>query len=167
MKHLNLFNEWVTTSTSGQNIETDYVSNDKIYYGKHDIQVSRGQKLVDVKSKFDTGARSSSIDYKVAEELGLSKRLIDECRNLNRIKIPKTIGKKETKQLEKRYTKKMKSKFPEISFIKIAKSSSGFSMRAYIPVTIYYHGNVVKTDVNLRDRTGLSCEMLLGLKDML
>jgi hypothetical protein len=36
-----------------------------------------------------------------------------------------------------------------------------------IRINIEYSGKVISTDANLRDRTGLSCEMLVGLKDML
>ena len=68
MKHLRKFNEnWVSTTTSGEPVEYDYTSKDNIYYGVHDIFVIRDNKRVKVKAKFDTGARTSSIDFSVAK----------------------------------------------------------------------------------------------------
>mgnify|MGYP000291514667 CR=1 FL=1 len=61
----------------------------------------------------------------------------------------------------------LKKQFPDITRVQMSKSSSGFSIRAYIEISIHYNGNNVKTEANLRDRSGLSCEMLVGLKDML
>jgi hypothetical protein len=168
MSNIKMFNEWVSTSShSNVNTEMEYTSNNKVYYGVHDVTISRNGISVDVKAKFDTGARSSSIDFGVGEKLGLSKKLIDECRRLDHLDIPKTITKKEQKQLEKKYTQELKSEFPEIIKVQMSKSSSGFSVRAYIKLDINYYGNHVSTEANLRDRTGLTCEMLVGLKDML
>jgi hypothetical protein len=168
MAIIKMFNEWVSTSTHDNiNPEMEYTSKDKIYYGIHTVTLSRNGVSVDVKAKFDTGARSSSIDFSVGEKLGLSKELIERCKELDHLDIPKTISKKEQKSLEKQYTKELKSEFPEITKVQMSKSSSGFSVRAYIKLDINYYGNHVSTEVNLRDRTGLSCEMLVGLKDML
>jgi len=168
MKHLRKFNEnWVSTTTSGEPVEYDYTSKDKIYYGVHDIFVIRDNKRVKVKAKFDTGARTSSIDFSVAKKLGLSDELLDECKNLDSIDIPRNIKKSEQKEVEKLYTLDLKRKFPEVTSVQMSKSSSGFSVRAYVKVKIEYFGKVLETEVNLRDRAGLSCEMLVGLKDMI
>lgn len=168
MGNIKMFNEWVSTSTHNNiNTEIDYTSKGKVYYGVHNVTVSRDGLSIDVKAKFDTGARSSSIDFSVGEKLGLSKNLIKRCKELDHLDIPKTISKKEQKDLEKQYTKELKSEFPQITKVKMSKSSSGFSVRAYIRLDINYYGNHVSTEANLRDRTGLSCEMLVGLKDML
>lgn len=167
MNIIKMFREWVSTSTHNVDYDVDYTSKEKIYYGVHKVTLSREGKSIEVKAKFDTGARSSSIDFSVAEKLGISKELINKCRELDKIEIPKTITKKEQKALEKSYTNDLKSQFPEITSVQMSKSSSGFSVRAYIQVSISYHGNNISTNVNLRDRTGLSCEMLVGLKDML
>lgn len=168
MSIIKMFNEWVSTSSHDNiNPEFEYTSKDKVYYGVHNVTISRDGVSVDVKAKFDTGARSSSIDFAVGEKLGLSKELIDKCRKLDHLDIPKTISKKEQKQLEKKYTQELKSQFPEITKVQMSKSSSGFSVRAYVKLDINYYGNNVSTEANLRDRTGLSCEMLVGLKDML
>ena len=174
MKHIMKFSEnWVTTTTGDKpdapaNIDMQYTSKDKIYYGVHTISVSLdGKNRTYVKAKFDTGARSSSIDFTVAKKLGISDALINKCRELDSVSIAKTMPKSKQLELEKRFTEDLKSEFPEVTSVQASRSSSGFSIRAYIRLNVEYDGRVVVTEANLRDRTGLSCEMLVGLKDML
>lgn len=166
IKKFNEFNQWVSTTTTGQDYNMDYITDDKIFYGIHKVTVVRDGKSIEVKAKFDTGARSSSIDFSVAKKLGISERLIRKCKELDSVDIDKNISKKEQDRIEKEYTKKLKSEYPEVTSVQMSKSSSGFSVRAYIKVTIQYYGNSITTEANLRDRTGLSCEVLVGLKDM-
>jgi hypothetical protein len=168
MKHLESYDGWTTTSTSpSKEVDVQYTSKDKIYYGIHTISLSREGISTDVKAKFDTGARTSSIDFSVAKRLGISNEVIEKCKELEHIQVPKNITKLEQRKIEKEKTKELKSMFKEITSTQFVKSSSGFSIRAYIKVNIEYMGKVITTEVNLRDRTGLSCEMLVGLKDML
>lgn len=173
MKHVMKFSEnWVTTTTNDKpdspaKVDVQYKSKDKIYYGVHTISVSIGDKRTHVKAKFDTGARSSSIDFSVAKRIGVSDALIEKCRELDNVKIPRTMPKEEQLKLEKTYTDALKKEFPEVVSVQGTRSSSGFSIRAYIRLNIEYDGKVIITEANLRDRTGLSCEMLVGLKDMI
>ena len=174
MKHLMKFGEnWVTTTTNDKpdapaNIDMQYTSKDKIYYGVHTISVSiDGKNRTHVKAKFDTGARSSSIDFSVAKRLGISDALIKRCIELDNVEIPKTMTRKAQLELEKTFTEELQKQFPEVTAVQGSRSSSGFSIRAYIRLNVEYDGRVVVTEANLRDRTGLSCEMLVGLKDML
>ncbi len=69
--------------------------------------------------------------------------------------------------MEKDLSRKLKAKYPDIVNVQMSKSSSGFSVRAYVKCDIEYSGRVISTKVNLRDRKGLTCPMLVGLKDML
>lgn len=159
---------WTQTTTKPkEEIDLQFVSKDKTYYGVHNIDVSYKNKRTKVKAKFDTGARSSSIDFSVAKRLGISDELIEKCKKLDDIFIPKDATKKEQVELERKYTNELKLEFPEITSVQGSRSSSGFSIRAYVNMNVEYHGKVINTEVNLRDRTGLSCEMLVGLKDML
>jgi hypothetical protein len=169
MKFLEKWDNWTQTTTM-KDVEPqyDFASTGKVYYGVHKINLMRGNNKVEVKAKFDTGARTSSIDFSVASKLGISNELLEECKKLEHIDVPKHISRKEQKEIEEKYTEDLKSRFPdEVTSVQISKSSSGFSIRAYIQCKIAYYGNVIDTEVNLRDRTGMSCEMLVGLKDML
>jgi hypothetical protein len=167
MKYLKEWNNWTSSSTIGSPVELDYKSSDKITYSTHKVTLSMGGKNVEVLAKFDTGAKSSSIDFSVAQKLGVNQNLLDKCKELDDIKdIPLTITKVEKEKLEKDWTDKLKSEFPEVSYAKIVKSSSGVSIRAFIRLELSYNGRNIKTNVNLRNRTGLKCEMLVGLDDM-
>lgn len=170
MKRIMLFERWVSTITNGGDFDLDsmqYVNKDKIYYGVREINVSRLGKRIKAKAKFDTGARSSSIDFSIAKRLGISDELIARCEELDNIDIPKNITKSQQKKLENEIAKEIMADFPEVTSVKASKSSSGFSIRAYIQIDLELNGRIVKTEANLRDRTGLTCEMLVGLKDML
>jgi hypothetical protein len=170
MKKINMFKNWVSSSTGGEfNLfnQMQYVTNNKTYYGVHNIWISREGVRIPVKAKFDTGARSSSIDFKIAQKLGISNELIRRCKELDHVNIPKDITKVNQKKLEKELGSKLKVDFPEVISVQASKSSSGFSIRAYIKIELELDGRIVITKANLRDRIGLSCEMLVGLKDML
>ena len=164
---LRLNQNWTSTPTYSNDFDVQYTSKDKIYYGVHTVKISRNGFTTEVKAKFDTGARSSSIDFKVAKKLGISDAIIEKCKELDNIEVPKNLTKDQEKKYEKEIEAKLKKEFPEIASTQISKSSSGFSIRAYIEVNIQYSGRNINTQVNLRDRKGLSCEMLVGLKDML
>lgn len=172
MKYLKKFNKldemWTQTTTKpSDEIDLQFVSKDKTYYGVHNIDVSYRNKRTKVKAKFDTGARSSSIDFSVARKLGISDELIERCKELETVDMSKNISRSEQLKLERSYSNDLKKDFPEVVSVQASRSSSGFSIRAYVNMNVEYHGKVINTEVNLRDRTGLSCEMLVGLKDML
>ncbi len=171
MRIIKFFENWISTTTWGGNIDPEetvqYTSKDKIYYGVHEVYLIRGGKRIKVKAKFDTGARSSSIDFEVAKQLGISDKIIEKCKELENVSVSKDISKEEQKKMEKDLSKKLKMEFPDIVSVQMSKSSSGFSVRAYIKCDIEYYGRIISTQVNLRDRKGLTCPMLVGLKDML
>jgi len=168
MRYLKEWNTWTSSSTIGSPVEMDYKSSDKITYNQHKVTLSKDGKIVEVLAKFDTGAKSSSIDFGVAEKLGVNKELLEKCKELDDIKdIPLTITKEDKKKLESEWTAKLKEQFPEVSYARVVKSSSGVSIRAFIGLTLSYNGRSISTNVNLRNRAGLKCEMLVGLDDML
>ena len=81
---IKFFENWISSTTWSGKFEPEedvqYTSKDKIYYGNHDIYLIRNGKRVKVKAKFDTGARSSSIDFEVAKQLGISDEIISKCK---------------------------------------------------------------------------------------
>ena len=177
MIHLKKFEEvnWVSTSSTGQefnmnnddNMRVQYISKNKTYYGIHEITVANGERKVKVRAKFDTGANSSSIDFEVARKLGFSKKLIARCTQLEKFAVPRNITFIQQRQLERRIYLALRREFPVIKDVKLVKSSSGFSVRICVAITIEYSDRVIKTVVNIRNRSGLAADMLVGLKNML
>jgi hypothetical protein len=161
--------EWISTTTDDNvtDIDYDFVSSQKLLYGTHEIKVIYNEVSIKVIAKFDTGARSSSIDFKVAQKLGIKDELINTCRELEKIDIPKDITNEEKKDMEKEFLKKYSQKYPDISSIQIIKSASGFTVRPYVKLQLSFNGRNIFTEANLKDRSGMSAEMLVGLGDML
>lgn len=171
MKHIMEYKKWVISTTDpdyGQDdIEYDYISKNKLLYGIHEINVTYNGITIKARAKFDTGARSSSIDLLLAKKLGIDDELIESYKELERIIIPRNITKEEKEELEKRYTEEFTGKYPELSSIQISKSASGFSIRPYVRLNLEFNGRSISTEANLKDRSGMGAEMLVGLKDML
>ena len=101
---IKFFENWVSSTTWGGNIDPEediqLTSKDKIYYGVHEIYLIRNGKRIKVKAKFDTGARSSSIDFEVARQLGISDEIIQKCKELENVPVSKDISKEEQKNEE-------------------------------------------------------------------
>ena len=170
MEHIIEYNKCdnVTSTIPGDpQINYQYTSKNKIYYGVHIIYIIRDNKRIQVTAKFDTGARSSSIDLSIGEKLGLGNELIEAYKELEKIEVSRDISKKQLSKMENDLTEEYSKKYSDISSVRASKSSSGFSVRPYIRLTLEFNGQYITTEANLRDRTGLSCEMLDGLGDML
>jgi hypothetical protein len=87
MEHIIEYSKWdnVTSTIPGDpQINYQYTSKDKIYYGVHTIYIIRDNKRIPVTAKFDTGARSSSIDLSIGEKLGLGNELIEAYKELEK-----------------------------------------------------------------------------------
>lgn len=171
MENIIEYSNWTSSSTFGSKEEPEinyqFTSKDKIYYGIHTIYIIRDNVRIPVTAKFDTGARSSSIDLTVGEKLGIKEELINAYTELEKIQIPRDISKKDLTKMENELTDEYSKKYPDISSVKVSKSASGFSIRPYIRLTLEFNGRYITTEANLKDRSGMSCEMLVGLGDML
>lgn len=155
--------KWTSTSTDEQKYTYRYTSNKSTYYGIHQVHIQyKDNPIIEVTAKFDTGAKSSSIDYSIAKKLGVEDEILEAARTVGSEEIDKTADKKNLKSKVKDLSETHKG--IELDSVR---SASGVSIRAYIPITIFYNGRIIKTSTNLKDRTGLKAEMLIGLDDML
>lgn len=169
MEHIMEFNQWVTTTTDSSVKDVDYhfITSQKLLYGIHEIRVTYDRTTIKANAKFDTGARSSSIDLKLAEKLGIKEELIKAYQDLEKVEIPKTLSKEEKEKMEKEYSDTYSKKYPGITSVQISKSASGFTIRPYVRLQLEINGRLIFTEANLKDRSGLQAEMLVGLADML
>ena len=145
-----------------------YKSDDKVYHGVEIVHITNpvNDKSLGVRAKFDSGAHSSSLDIKVARALGVNEELLKKCIELNSIKVPRTAKLKEQNKIADGIESGIKKDFQEVTKVRIIRSSTGFTVRIFINLILEINGNSVITSVNLRDRSGLSTVMLIGLSDM-
>jgi len=155
--------EWSSDATEPIKYNYEYLSDAKIFYGIHPIKIQYGDNPpIEVTAKFDTGAKSSSISYEVAQKIGVDADLLNCSLLIEDEKIDKSITKDE---LNKKIGD-LSEKYNGLELDSV-RSASGVSIRVYLPITIYHSGRTIKTSANLKDRTGLKAEALVGLKDML
>jgi len=178
LKHVLEYNHWTSSSTNDdvvainkdtEGIDFDYVSKERVLHGNRYVKVinPRNNKSVGVKAKFDTGALSSSIDLKVAELLGVPDGIIEKCKEFRRIVIPRTMTLTQQKALANRRERELKADFPDITKVKIIRSASSFSIRIFVKLIIEVEGRSLLTNINLKDRSGMSTDMLMGLNDLM
>jgi hypothetical protein len=165
MQHLLEYSKWTSDSTAdpGDEYNYQYTSREKIYYGIHPIQFQyEGGPIVNALAKFDTGAKTTSISYDLGKRIGVPDNLFKVAHDLEEEKIDKSASDEEIKlkieDLEKKY--------PGMILDKV-RSASGVSIRVYFPITLYFNGRTVMTIANIKDRTGLKADALVGLGDML
>jgi len=177
-KHVLEYNHWTSTSTNDdmvahnkdtEGFDFDYVSKDKVLHGTRYVKVinPRNNKSIGVKAKLDTGAVSSSIDLKVAELLGVDEGIIEKCKELRRVRIPRTMTLTRQKALADEKEKELKEEFSDITKVKVIRSSSSFSIRIYVKLIIEIEGRSLLTNINLKDRSGMNTDMLIGLNDLM
>lgn len=177
-KYLSEYSHWTSSSTNDDSVainkdtdgvDFDYVSTNKVYHGTRFVKVinPRNNKSLGVKSKFDTGAVSSSLDLKVAELLGVDEGIINKCKEFRRISVPRTMSLTQQKALADRHERELKAEFNDITKVKVIRSSSSFSIRIFVKLIIEFEGRSILTNINLKDRSGLSTDMLIGLNDLM
>lgn len=122
-----------------------------------------GRKKVSTKAKIDTGARSTSIDSKLAAKLGFK----EVVTYMNKFGVGKTGYKKE--DLEKQaieIRKDLEKKGVPIKGLRIIKSSSGYTLRPLVGIVYYISNQKIETIVNIADRSEMMYSVIIGKEDM-
>jgi hypothetical protein len=149
------------TSEEGLEYSYEYISTKGIFYGIHTVKFQYGDNPpIEATAKFDTGAKSSSIDYEVAKRMGVPQNLVEAADFIIKQEISKDVLKEEKDLLIKDLSEK------HLIEVDTVKNATGITLRAYLPVTIYYNGRQIKTRANIANRSGLKAEALIGLSDM-
>lgn len=115
-----------------------------------------------VKSKVDTGALKSAIDYNLAIALGY-KELI----GIQQVITKRYNSLEEAHEVREEYDKKVyKKEFETIKDFVVVKSTNGYTVRAVIEAQITL-GAVTKTyRLNVSDRADLLYPVIIGRKDL-
>jgi len=155
--------EWNSDCTrESQEYSYEYVSKSKVFHGIHKVKFQyEDNPPIEVSAKFDTGAKSSSVDYEVAKKMGIPSNLLDAADFAIKQEITKDLLREEKQMLIKDLSEK------HLIEIDTVKNATGITLRAYIPVKIYHNGRQIKTRANIANRSGLKAEALIGLNDIL
>ncbi len=119
-------------------------------------------KEIEVEAKIDTGAQSSSIDTKLAIELGYED-LLDYFASLE---MPTDLPRANVKQIEEDLRNKYLVGHPDLEDIIIIYSSSGVTIRPKVKLEFDMDKERVISKVNIVERTGLKYPMIVGKRDL-
>lgn len=140
----------------------EYVSGSKVFHGIHKVKFQyEDNPPVEVSAKFDTGAKSSSVDYELAKRMGIPQNLLEAAEFAIKQEITKDLLKEEKQMLIKDLSER------HLIEVDTVKNATGITLRAYVPVKIFYNGRQIKTRANIANRSGLKAEALIGLNDIL
>jgi hypothetical protein len=127
-----------------------------VLYHKDDQNIK-----IPVKAKIDSGARSSSIDYKLGQYIGYSP-VVDFIKPF---KLGSPMTEDQARVLIKKIKKDLRS-HTEIGKIKLVHSASGSTVRVTVPVRFKLKSRLIESDINLISREHLTYDMIIGRRDL-
>ncbi len=124
--------------------------------------VGKEGKEIEVEAKIDTGAQSTSIDVKLAKELGFS----DVVDFFNTVSVPENYERREAVEIEKQLRKQYVGKHPDLADISIIYSSHGVSVRPKVKISFILDGVNVSVLANIACREDLKYQIIVGKKNL-
>ncbi len=145
---------------------------------EEDIETISGKKVIGIyekvklfgengkefegKAKIDTGADSTSIDKKIASQLGYDEII----EVFDSIKIPDNLTREEGLKLMKKYQEELVPKFDKLADINLIHSSHGTSLRPYVEFELELDGLKFETKATIFDRSKLTYPIIIGRKSL-
>jgi len=117
-----------------------------------------GQHHKEIQAKIDTGADSSSIDKRLAEQLGFT----DALNYYHSFGLGKIMSETEIKAVKQSQVKLKLESHPDIVKVVTVRSANGATYRIKIPLLFYLSGVEIKTQVTVADRQNLKYLMIIG-----
>ena len=114
-----------------------------------------------VKSKIDSGARSSSMDYELGRLLGYG----DAVDYIKSFGLDRQMSTEKAKATLRKIKKEIKF-HPDISNVKLIHSATGSTVRVTVKVKFELKGKVIQSDLNLISRERLTYRMIIGRRDL-
>lgn len=119
----------------------------------------KGIKSTIVKAKIDTGAGFSSIDTKLARELGYKK----ELQALEEFHIPNVFkNKQDALDMEQKLINELLPEYPSIVNTHVISNATGITLRIAVILKIKIDGQEFEIEANIRDRSQLKFPMIIG-----
>lgn len=137
--------------------------------GKHVIGIIEKVKFIgkngieiEVEAKIDTGADSSSIDRKLAEELGFGEALT----RFESFPKPTVSNREEATQAEEAIRNALSGKHPDLADVAFVYSSNGFSFRPKVNLTLVLDNQEIATKPTIVDRSSLQYRAIIGRRNL-
>ncbi|OGI25588.1 MAG: hypothetical protein A3J76_05940 [Candidatus Moranbacteria bacterium RBG_13_45_13] len=124
--------------------------------------IGKNEKEIEVETKIDTGASSSSIDVALARQLGFENVL----EYFSKIEIPTGFKREEGKNILDNLRKKYLAGHEDLEDIDIIYSSSGTTIRPKVQIKFVMNNEEILSKLNIVERTGLKYPMIIGRKDL-
>ncbi|MEI7604043.1 MAG: sugar-transfer associated ATP-grasp domain-containing protein [bacterium] len=118
---------------------------------------------IDAKVKIDTGATLTTINYDIAEKIGLSS-IVDYFNNLPFEK--RNLDRDEAYLLRKKWSKIARTENPNIQRLIIIKASNGVTIRPLVKIKFEMSGLIIETKATIEEREGLTFPAIIGKKDL-
>lgn len=124
--------------------------------------IGKNGKEIEIEAKIDTGAQSSSIDAKLAIELGFK----DMLEYFEKIELPAEFRREQGKEVLEDLRKKYLAGHEDLIDIDIVYSAGGTTIRPKIQTSFVMDNEEISSKLNIIERTGLKYPMIIGRKDM-
>jgi alpha-L-glutamate ligase-like protein len=120
--------------------------------------IGKDGKEMEIESKIDTGAYSSSIDVELAKELGFG----DVLNYFNSLELPKDFLREDASRIEDELRKKYLRNHPDLEDIVVIYSSHGVSIRPKVKIVFTLDKVEISARVNIVERAELKKKMIVG-----
>lgn len=120
----------------------------------------KDEKKIEVETKIDTGAASTSIDIELARQLGFS----DVIDFFEKIELPTNFQREDSQKIIKEL--KAKHKHPDLVDIDVVFSSHGVSIRPKVRMNFFMDGFLILASVNIVSREDLKYSAIIGKRNL-
>jgi len=124
--------------------------------------IGKEAKEIEVEAKIDTGAYSTSIDVKLAKELGFESVI----EYFDKIEKPSGFSRDQAKQIEEDLRKKHLAGHDDLEDITAVYSSSGVTIRPKVKIKFIMDNEEVFSRANIVERTELKYPIIIGKRDL-